>query len=66
MTTLPLLRPANDSGGRFYDPIQLLRMPVVNDESTGKYYYGENGGIERNGTKKNPATRPVLITLLLP
>ena len=27
---------------------------VVYDESTGKYYYGENGGIERNGTPKNP------------
>ncbi len=27
---------------------------VVYDENTGKYYYGRNGGIEKEGTKKNP------------
>lgn len=27
---------------------------VVYDESTGKYYYGRNGGIELSGTRKNP------------
>ena len=27
---------------------------VVYDESTGKYYYGMNKGIKKEGTKKNP------------
>lgn len=27
---------------------------VAYDESTGKYYYGRNNGIEKNGTDKNP------------
>lgn len=27
---------------------------VAYDESTGKYYYGRNNGIEKNGTVKNP------------
>lgn len=27
---------------------------VAYDESTGKYYYGQNGGIEQNKTPKNP------------
>jgi len=27
---------------------------VVYDEKTGKYYYGRNNGIEKDGSKKNP------------
>ena len=27
---------------------------VVYDESTGKYFYGRNNGIEKSGAKKNP------------
>ena len=27
---------------------------VVFDEKTGKYYYGRNNGIEKDGSKKNP------------
>lgn len=42
----------NEVSRRIYD--KMNTVTVAYDESTGKYYYGKNGGISLNNSPKNP------------